>query len=275
MRLLRIVTILLFIVTVVAGIMINGQKEITADTTYPEITADSDEIQVSLQAEDEELLQGLTAHDEKDGDLTSEIVVEKLSYFSEPGTCSITYAVSDMDNHVTRYTRKLQYEDYESPKFSLNEPLIFHVGSTANVADCVGAQDVLDGDISENVSIVSSNLNTSEAGVYEIGLRVANSRGDAQELLVHAYVREKVSSEAQIELSEYMVYKKLGENLNAEFYIDKVWDNYGTDRISKDQVQVNDDEVQMDTPGVYYVTYTVKGTEEDTGMTILTVVVRE
>lgn len=90
---------------------------INADKTIPVITVEEELIEVSLKATDEELLKGVSAHDEKDGDLTGNIIIESVSGFTEKGVSKITYAVCDSNNNVAKTTRKIRFNGYQSPKF--------------------------------------------------------------------------------------------------------------------------------------------------------------
>ena len=59
-----------------AGYIYMGRQQ---DNSAPEISFQSEELQVSVTADDAALLEGVTAWDEQDGDVTSSIVVERVS----------------------------------------------------------------------------------------------------------------------------------------------------------------------------------------------------
>ena len=112
MKLLRIGVLVLFvIVSAVFGWMFIDEK-LNADKTVPVITIESELLEVSLEADNEELLKGVSAYDEKDKDITDRIIVESVSNFIDDGVCKVTYAVCDNDNHVAKKTRKIKYKDY-------------------------------------------------------------------------------------------------------------------------------------------------------------------
>ena len=85
--------------------------EIREDKTVPKLTVNSDILDISLDADEKEMLTGVTAYDEKDGDLTSRIMIESISKFTEKGVAVVTYAVCDNDNHVATAKRKIRYKD--------------------------------------------------------------------------------------------------------------------------------------------------------------------
>ena len=96
MRRVRIAVVGLFLLSLIAFIAFNIVDRITEDRTPPTITCESDTISVTLNPEEDEeseevtdsdaaLYQGLTAEDNRDGDLTDLIRVSSMSNFTEPG----------------------------------------------------------------------------------------------------------------------------------------------------------------------------------------------
>ena len=79
-------------------------------------------LEVSVDAGEEELLQGISAWDNRDGDLTSEIMVDHISTLVSDNTAKITYVVFDRSDNASKLTRTIAYTDYETPKFSLTQP---------------------------------------------------------------------------------------------------------------------------------------------------------
>ena len=93
MRIMRISVIVLFILTSVAFLGVFTFQKKVEDNTIPVITMEKDFIEVKCNATNEDFLKGISATDEKDGDLTSEVIVESVSRFVEPGVCEVKYAV--------------------------------------------------------------------------------------------------------------------------------------------------------------------------------------
>ena len=142
--------ILIAIVCLVfAGYMLFAH--ILVPDTRPEISASSDVINISVHDDRSRLMEGISAYDAEDGDLTDSIILESVSKFIRRGECNVTYAVVDSDNNVTKLTRKAVYSDYEKPRLSLSSPLMFDRGYAYNVLDPLGAEDCFDGDISDTV----------------------------------------------------------------------------------------------------------------------------
>lgn len=246
------------------------------DQTPPQITGTTDEIQVSVGATDEELLAGLTASDDRDGDITDKIRVGAHSKFIHKGSCEVQYYVFDSSYNVAQFSRRVTYTDYESPRFILSSPLIYEVDSTVSVMSRVSAKDDLDGDISGKIKIVSSNVNESKEGVYSADLEVTNEYGDVCELELPVHIVEKgfFDEEApQIVLNSYLVYLKKGEQLNPEQYLQKV--------MEADESEGNLDDVQIENgadtskEGIYEVTYTYESSNGKSTVSYLIVAVTE
>ena len=126
MKILRYSVLALFIITLCAFVWFNIMQ-LRLDHTYPEIIIENDIIDVSLDADREELLTGVTAHDEKDGDITDKIIIESISRFTEKGVSVVKYSICDNDNHSSSAQRKIRYADYTSPHFTLSDSLVFGV----------------------------------------------------------------------------------------------------------------------------------------------------
>ena len=89
----------------------------------PVIAFASDVLEVPTTATEEDLLQGVTATDAEDGDVTDSILIEGVTRFVSDNTVKVTYAAFDSQSHVTKATRSVRYTDYTSPRFTLSGPL--------------------------------------------------------------------------------------------------------------------------------------------------------
>ena len=226
MRYLRLCTILVF----VAACILTGwsvYQDFTVDRTPPEIVDNLGPISVSVADPENALLQGLTASDNRDGDLTDKIIVEHISGFSDFGVVSVDYVVFDQACNLGRYTRTVTYKDYASPRLYLKSPLLYRVGEDIAIMDKLKLVDCLGGDITHRLKIQTSNVNDSQAGQYEFTASAVTDMGD--EVLVRLPVNI-LSYDAEapiIELSEYLVYTKVGESFSPAQYITSVKDMHG------------------------------------------------
>lgn len=271
MKQLQAATVVLFTVVfcVFAWFYLDEKKH--KDTTLPSIQVESGTLKVSIHDGTEKLLRGVTAYDEKDGDITDKILIESVSQFAEDGTCTVTYAVADADDHVAKNTRKIYYTDYTSPRFVLNQALVVPVGTILRVNTLIGAQDCIDGDISDKILLTATNYQASSAGIFYLSLQVSNSKGDLAQLELPIYVEETDARAPVIRLSEYLIYVPKGTMPDFASYIESVTSDYST---LEEEILISSD-YDPEVPGIYQIHYRawdVQGREEHT---VLTVVVEE
>ncbi|MEE1312131.1 MAG: DUF5011 domain-containing protein [Lachnospiraceae bacterium] len=241
------------------------------DRVGPEIKMDKKTLTVNIKADEEDFLKGVTAVDDKDGDVTDSLVVEKVSNFLEDGKRLVTYAAVDKSTNVTRATRVVKYKNYKSPRFDLEEPLVFASTSQNNVdiTENLKVKDKIDGDISDQIKLFAEDtVALYESGNYKVSFRVTNSAGDTITLpaTIEVYNSDRKSERPFIYLDKYIVYTKKGHELNPSKYIDKVAVGTGydidpddiTSEISTSKVTYDDDDVNYDKRGTYEITYKVK-----------------
>ena len=273
-KLLRRLTLVLFILVLAAFIAFSIAEKLTTDTTMPYITVDSDVIEISVKDKKEILLSGVTAYDGKDGDISDKVLIESVSKFIEPGVCSVTYAVADSDKHVAKQTRTVRYTDYTPPEFYMKRALVYGVDEALDIRAAVGARDSIDGDISDRVSIVTTDYVKNTIGVFTVSLQVSNSMGDTIYLDVTVHVEGNETMAPQIQLKKSLIYVKKGEEPIFEDYLGDVTVNGVL--MKKDEIQLlistNFDSEETGTYNVHYYITTNEGYE---GHSILTVVVEE
>ena len=271
----------------------------TVDGSAPKISVGEEEISVSIKDPEEVLLEGITARDRKDGDVTESLLVESLSPFISKNTRLVSYAAFDSDDHVSHASRKLVYTDYTSPRFTLESPLVFRLNYN-NVMDGLTAWDCLDGDITSLIKVVpEEDFTVEKAGFYDVTFQVSNSAGDLQSFSTQVEIYDSSEGRGpEITLSSYMVYVDKGGAFDPASFLESVrisgrdydivrgWGNYysedlpqGTERfVGTDMVQI-DNPVRTDTPGSYTVRYTLsvdtRNQETLTGTCPLIVIVRE
>lgn len=256
---------------------------ITTDTVSPGITVEEGVLEVSVHDGREALLQGITAEDDRDGDVTANVIVENVSLLNDDGEASVQYAAFDRSGNVAKTSRTVRYTDYESPRFRLSQALMFQAGSTFDVESLVGAEDMLEGDISHRVRATALAEKTlTDVGLYDVQLRVTNAMGDTRELVVTVELYSGYDINATLELKEYLVYLSVGDRFEAKRYLDAFRDATGRVILSgsvPEGYQLSmDGTVDTGTPGVYEVRYTVNHTRGEqiyTGVSRLVVVVEE
>lgn len=260
-----------------AGYRIVSQQR--ADHTPPEITVPTEELQISVRADQKALLDEVTAWDDRDGDVTADLVVEGISAVDGDQRAEVTYAAFDQAGNVAKCRRTLHYTDYHAPRFTLSQPLVFRSGRSFDVFDYVGAEDMIDGSLNDRIkaTLVAGEISISEVGVHMVKFRVTNSMGDTAYLTVPVEVYAAADYNAALELTEPLVYLQTGDTFKAEDYLRAL--KTSTEEIILDgtpegvEVEIDSD-VNPQEPGCYSVSYTVSS-ETWTGHTRLIVVVEE
>lgn len=219
LRIFWAVVVVLVAAAFTAYRIIEIQKE---DSSGPVFSCDQTELEVSIQDGDDVLLQGITAQDKKDGDVTSSVLVEKISNFYGDYRRLVTYAAFDSDDHVTEMEREIYYTDYTKPRFALNGSLRFKAGEKINIDQIVTATDCLDGDLSRKVKIqMDGTINNRLTGFYDIVYQVTNSAGDSVSLPIRIEVYQQVANEVEMNLKQYLVYYD-GEDIDYKDYLKSI-----------------------------------------------------
>ncbi len=235
----------------------------------PVINFDENSIEVSVKDDEDVLLEGVSAIDDEDGDLTSSISIESLSSFTKGNTRTVTYVVFDSDNNVTKAKRSITYTDYTNPTFSLDGQLVSSTYSVSSLTSLIKANSCVDGDISSKVAIKNSTLVNSDH--VEFYISVSDSTGSASYLTLNYYLAS--DTDIDIELDEYLIYLEVGEDYDYSDNIKNITEGVMTDNSLKPYVDI--DIPDMDEPGVYEVTYSITRSNGYNGSAILIVIVTD
>ncbi len=271
-KLLQKLTLALFSVMLIAFVAFSVSERFKADRTVPEIKMKTDTIEMSVKDDRSVLLEGVTAFDAKDGDITDKILIESVSKFIKPGVCTVTYAVVDADRHVSKATRTVKYTDYTKPEFYMKRTLVYSVDEALDIRSAVGARDCIDGDISDKVTIIATDYVKNTAGVFTVSLQVSNSMGDTIYLDITVHVEGNETMAPEIQLKKTLIYVKKGEEPVFEDYIGDVTVNGVLMKNVEVLISTNFKSDQVGTYNVHYYISTDEGYE---GHSILTVVVEE
>lgn len=232
------------------------------DSKAPEITTGTGTLEVSVQDPRTALLAGVSAKDNRDGNVTDSLVVEGVELLDPDGTINVTYAAFDKAGNVAKLTREAKYTDYESPRFTLTSPLVFAQNSNFDILSVIDAEDTLDGDISHRIrATILDETSISLLGNHEVKFRVTNTLGDTVELVLPVEVYPAGTYEATLLLKEYLVYLPVGSSFNAQSYLSQFILNKDiTSLVSgmpENYALRTTGTVDTQTPGVYPVAYKV------------------
>lgn len=193
------------------------------DTVGPELIVEEGILELSVEATEDALLQGIRAQDDRDGDVTASILVESVYGIDQNNMTTVTYAAFDRAGNVSKTQRQVRYVDYEHPKFQLYGSLTFSYGSGFDLLEYLGAQDVIEGDIRRRVhaTLISDTKSIEAEGRHQVKLQVTNSLGDTSELVLPVEVFDPEWYAADVRLSEYLVYLDQGSRFDARSYLEE------------------------------------------------------
>ena len=286
MRRIRLAVVGIFVLSLIAFIVFNIVNRVTTDSTPPVITSESDTVTVSVAAEESELLAGLTATDDEDGDLTGEIMISSMSNFTEPGKRTVSYVVFDASNNASTLTRNLEYTDYTAPQIKLTQPLRYSLNEMedASLTENMSVQDCLDGDITQQIrATFNDGSYIAMAGEYGITVQVSNSAGDTCSVPLTVTVTDPAEEIGKYYpmLSDYIVYAPVGGYVDLTSLLIGL-ENSSTQYLFADanpsapggieSVAIGG-AVDYNTPGTYTVDYQFTSASGATGTTKLAVVV--
>lgn len=257
---------------------------VAVDKVGPVFTVEEALLELSVTDPEEALLQGITAMDDHDGDVTPSILVESVYGISDDNVTTVIYAAFDRAGNVSKIQREVRYTDYESPRFTLTHGLCFPGGSDFDLLDYVGAQDVLEGDIRRRVraTLISDTRSISEIGSHVVRMQVTNSLGDTVEADFPVEVYDPEWYTASVVLDEYLLYLDKGDHFDPRQHM-KSFVVRGdainiSSQIPSDIACTITNNVDTNVPGVYQVEYVLSKNINLTtfsGRTILTVIVQE
>lgn len=194
---------------------------IRTDTKPPVIEISDQLLELSAREPKKALLEGVSARDNADGDVTDSLVVESISLKDRDGTVTVRYAAFDKAGNVTKAEREIRYTDYESPKFTLNAPLAYVYGTVFDALGNIGAEDPLDGDIQHRVraSLMDENA-ISTLGIHNVQFQVSNSLGDTVKIVLPVEVYSGDEYNARMTLTDYLIYIPKGAVFVPEAYLE-------------------------------------------------------
>ena len=252
MRYLRVITVILFIFSLLFAFWANNHYYSNLNMDYPEITNAVDTLEISVQDPPEAIFGQLSAYDATDGDLTDQIMVASVSHFLEPGTVRVKYVVFDSHNNSTTLTRKVHYTDYQPPVFSLEKMPVYTVGSSFDLINHIRVTDCIDGDISDHIRVISNMVNNYSVGNYPVVLEVSNSCGDTTQISLWVSYESKEST-ALVKLHRYIVYVEQGQIFEPMQHLASVTDR---NNVSLDMANIEiQGNLDVNTPGCYQLTY--------------------
>lgn len=276
MKNLQVILITCFLIIAVAFSTFFCYDKLMADHEPPVITCDGVPLEVSVHATDRELCAGLTATDDVDGDITERIIVRKISQLYSSNRASIQYAVFDSSSNFCTYSRSISYTDYQKPRFSLSQPLIYNSNSTISLSDRLTATDTFDGDITGRIRLASINVDVSLPGKYPLTVQVTNTSGDTAVATLPVLIENTTSRHPVIRLSQYLIYADTVQSLDESYFrslIVSARDSADGKAVNASKIDISFDTIDLQKRGSYDVIYSYTNQQGLNYTVVLTVIV--
>lgn len=210
MKILRIVTVFLFVLSLALYLGISFRYRVVLDRVPPKIQCESEMLEVSVHATDADFLSGVTARDNRDGDLTEQVMIQGISRMLSADTARITYVVADSSDNIASCTRMLRYTDYENPRLALTALPVYQAFSKGNAMEeligALTALDIKDGDISGQIHISAGNMDISLESTYALTIEITNSMGGFESIPLTIVIDNEGAVNPLVTLREYITY---------------------------------------------------------------------
>ena len=269
MKIIQRVLIVLLVLLAVAHIATSIYETFSGRQDAPTVSCPSDTLDVSATDPESVLLQGVTASDPQDGDLTDRVIIGGKSKLISKDTAVVTFLVFDSDDNMGKCTRRIRYTDYQRPQFSVKDPLVFTPDEDITLLNHLTAKDVVDGDLTDQIR-ASTLSATDNSEVYLISVQVTNSIGDTAWVKLPVLVRETNPMQPVVQLTSYLIYLDQGSFFDPTDYVSSVTVSGNEVPLSDISIDSNVDTFVADT---YQVTYSHQSNGH-VGTAILTVVVQ-
>ncbi len=140
---------------------------------------------------------GVSAHDKEDADLTDKVIVtHDTTNTLQHGIYEATYQVTDRWGKTAEKSVKVIVEENKAPEIFASDKY-FTTKDTITDVDLlknVTAIDDRDGDISDDIEIVASEVKEGVVGTYKVTYRVSDQFGKTTEKTVNVHVQDHGST---------------------------------------------------------------------------------
>ena len=223
-------------------------------------------------------MEGVSASDHEDGDLTSTVIIVSSNVdTSTAGTYQVTYQVTDSQGAGCTKTitvtvnPKMETLNW-APVIDANDRVLT-VGDAFDPMEGVSASDHEDGDLTSSVIVASSNVDTSQAGTYQVTYQVTDSQGAGYTKTINVTVYPKM--EVLNQIPEIKAEDKTiieGDDFNA---LEGVTASDHEDGDITNRIVVKTNNVDTNKPGIYEVIYEVTDSQGATALKTIQVTVQE
>ena len=215
---------------------------VSSDRKGPEIEVPSSaDVTYKEGSDTASLLEGVTATDDKDGDVTSSLVIENIFPNDDRTSASVVYAAKDSHNNVTKVTRRVNYK--------------------ASEGDASASEDTAEED----------NGDADEAAPAAEEPKQEDTEGVKNETDAQMEIDALPAETPKLYLNTYEVTVEAGSELDKISYIKEITDDADSQETLFREIQIDGD-VDTATAGDYTLTYHVTDSDGNrSNVAVLTV----
>ncbi|MBC2100263.1 DUF5011 domain-containing protein [Listeria booriae] len=193
---------------------------------------------------------GITASDTEDGDLTDRIDIDSSNVdMTQAGTYAVEYSVTDSDNNTTKITRHVYVRTNDKPVIHASDQT-FKAGASFDPLAGMSASDTEDGDITANVTVTANDVDANQAGTYHVTYSVTDSDDNTTTKTITITV---LTNEKPVITAADITQK-------AHRSVDPMAGVTASDLEDGDltaNIKIIANDINIDVPGEYHVTYSV------------------
>lgn len=224
---------------------------VTGDRKGPEIAVPSGaDVTYEEGSDTALLLEGVTATDDRDGDVTDSVIIENIFPNDDRTGASVIYAAKDSHNNVTKVTRLVNYKA---------------------AGDAAAPEENTETDGSDAAPAENAEAEGSDAAPAAEEAQQNDTEGVKNEANAKMEIEALPSKSPRMYLNTYETTVKAGSELDKISYIKEITDDADSQKTLFAEIQV-DGEVDTATPGDYTLTYHVTDSNgNQSNMAVLTV----
>ena len=214
-----------------------------------------------------DVLKDVSASDAEDGDLTSIIEVTSNDVnTSVPGTYHVTYQVKDNNGNTTTKTITITVLENKAPVIEANDKILT-INTTFNALESVTAKDNEDGDLTSKITVSKNTVNMKKIGTYKVIYKVTDSMNKTTTKEIKVEVVKNQSPQIITSNKQVLIDDDTWNPLEGVTAKDP------EDGDITNNLKVIKNNVKIDTPGDYEVTYEVIDSSDNKVQKTITVTV--
>ena len=226
-------------------------------------------------------MKNISADDLEDGDITDDIkIIADYVDVNKPGSYLVIYEVTDSVDQTVQKNATVTIK-YNNPPTVHAENQVYRLGSITQKQwdeelryQLATADDIEDGDISDNIKITLDETDVTVPGIYRVKYEATDRFGKKSDKLITVEIR--YNQAPQIEADNITIYENEISNAVLTEHLKQQATAYDVeDGNLSDQIRIISNNADTRTPGIYEVTYEVVDSKGAVGTKTIDVTVLE